>query len=69
MHQLSDRELKIALFNLVGALAERLTGEIRVVKVYDPNGQFVALKPATQNVRWGPAVGDRVLAEPLVGPN
>jgi hypothetical protein len=51
--QLSDRDVSIALFNLVGALAERLTGEVPEVRITDREGNSVWVRPAASEIRWG----------------
>lgn len=48
----TDRHFLIALMRLIGALAERLTGEVPVVRVENERGDFVWTRPSTCHVRW-----------------
>lgn len=48
----SDRELLIAVFSLLGALAERLTGDIPLVCVRETTGETTHIYPATPRVNW-----------------
>jgi len=48
----TDRDVLTAVLNLVGALAERLTGERPTVRVYYGDNQFVSVTPTTSVVSW-----------------
>jgi hypothetical protein len=48
----SDREILVALLQLVGALAERLTGERPSVRLENGRGDFVWVCPNSSRVRW-----------------
>ncbi len=48
----SDRELLVAVFNVLGALAERVTGSTFMVCVTDADGNVVHLRPDTTVVTW-----------------
>lgn len=50
--EITDRDFLIALFNLVGALAERLTGLTPMVCVHDQAGNVTHFYPSTQYVTW-----------------
>ncbi len=54
-----DRDILTAVLRLIGALAERLTGEVPVVKIENKQGNFVWCRPSVEHVRWertGPPV-------------
>src|SRR5437764_1085966 len=42
---LTDRDVITGLIDLVGALAERLTGKVPEVRLTDPNGNQVWIRP------------------------
>jgi hypothetical protein len=54
----TDRDILIALLNLVGALAERVTGERPTFRVTFGDDHFVNIAPSTGNVSWAKAVGE-----------
>ena len=54
----TDRDILIAVLNLVGALAERMTGERPTVCVYYGDNQFVSVTPTTSVVSWAKPVGE-----------
>jgi hypothetical protein len=49
---MSDRDFIIALFNLVGAVAEQLTGKTPLLCVRREDGSFVHVYPDTSRVTW-----------------
>lgn len=51
---MTEREMILALFNLVGALAERLTGEIPILRVETETGGWVNVYPITgpSRIKW-----------------
>ena len=57
---MSDREILIALFNVMGALAERVTGESFVLCHKDHEGNVIHSYPSTEFVTW---FSDSVVAE------
>lgn len=50
-----DRDILTAVLRLAGALAERLTGQIPVVKIENEAGDFVWCRVSTEYVRWEPS--------------
>lgn len=49
---MTERDLLIGLFNLVGALAERLTGEAFVLAIEDEEGNQHQVYPSNWRVMW-----------------
>jgi hypothetical protein len=49
---MTDRDLLLALFTLVGALAERLTGERPTVRLEVEPGKWANFYPFTSRVTW-----------------
>ncbi len=49
---LTDREVLNGLFGLVGALAEKLTGEVPVVTFETATGEKIACVADRSTVRW-----------------
>lgn len=47
----TDRDVMIAIFNLVGALAEKLTGERPTIRFERAPGEFVGVAPSAV-VTW-----------------
>lgn len=62
----TDREMWAALFDLIGALAERLTGERPVVKLTVGENEFVSVVPAGGHVTWIKTEKPTPLAERLL---
>jgi hypothetical protein len=52
--ELTDRELLMALFNLVGKLARRLTGDMPLVCVHGEDGIKRHFYPAVEATAWIP---------------
>ncbi len=54
-----DESYGAALFNLIGALAYRLTGEVPAVRIRLPDGSYTLSYPELWRVTWssGPALG------------
>lgn len=49
----TDRELIVGLFNLVGALAKKLTGEAPLLRVSFGDGDYISVCPSgTGSVTW-----------------
>ena len=48
----SDREILISLFNLVGELSRRLTGEVPMVCAKNDKGEYVHVYPDPNHVHW-----------------
>jgi hypothetical protein len=57
-----DRDVLVAVLRLVGALAERLTGERVVVRIENERGDFVWCRPMTEYIRWEATVPEELPA-------
>jgi len=51
---ITDRDLLFALFDALGALASRLTGERLVVMIPTPDGELDSVYASTASTRWVP---------------
>lgn len=51
---MTEKEMLVALLNLVGNLAMRLTGEIPVVCVQSSDGSWLHIQPDSSYVTWHP---------------
>lgn len=49
---MTDREMLVGLFNAIGVLTERLTGEIPMLCIGDGQGNIHHIYPNTSNVTW-----------------
>ena len=49
---METRELLVAVFNLLGDLARRTTGEIPILCVREADGSFSHIYPQTEYVSW-----------------
>ena len=49
---MDDRTLLIGLINLVGSLAQKLTGETPLLCLERPDGTVLHIYPATSQVSW-----------------
>lgn len=61
----TDRDILISLVNLVGALAERMTGERLTVQVPFGDGQFISITPSIWTVTWVKPAADSTRVAPL----
>ena len=48
----SDREVLIGLFDLIGAVAEKMTGERPIVRIESSDGQWINVRPNDSRVTW-----------------
>ena len=63
---MTEREWLIGLFNLVGALVERLTGETFVLCIEDAEGNRHHVYPSTHQVIWTKGGAEDPCADPKV---
>ncbi len=49
---MEDKEMLMAIFNSIGALAERITGEIPLLCIKGQDGAMYHIYPNTSNVTW-----------------
>ena len=49
---MKDEEMLVAIFNAVGALSERMTGEIPMLCIKGEDGNIHHIYPNTSNVTW-----------------
>jgi hypothetical protein len=49
---IQDRELLIGIFNAIGALSERLTGDRLVIGLLDSNGAVVNFYSSARRAHW-----------------
>lgn len=51
---ISDREVMVAIFELLGSLSQELTGRTPSVKLTLAEGGFVMTSPSADKVNWDP---------------